>query len=119
MRVPVDDLLGWVASLLTLVTFAQTSMIPLRVTAILANVFFHRVRRDGTCPARSDAACGPASAQLGAARRACRKIRCAAVDGRVHSANVLNLRARAELSVGANQHSVRVKFVTRSGSRAV
>jgi hypothetical protein len=40
MRVPVDDLLGWVASLLTLITFAQTSMIPLRVTAILANVFF-------------------------------------------------------------------------------
>jgi hypothetical protein len=40
MSVPVDDLLGWVASLLTLITFAQTSMIPLRVTAILANVFF-------------------------------------------------------------------------------
>jgi|SRR5579871_4674267 len=40
MSVPVDDLLGWVASLLTLITFAQSSMIPLRVTAILANVFF-------------------------------------------------------------------------------
>jgi hypothetical protein len=40
MRVPVDDLLGWVASLLTLITFAQTNMLPLRVTAILANVFF-------------------------------------------------------------------------------
>jgi hypothetical protein len=40
MRVPVDDLLGWVASLLTLITFAQTSMLPLRVTAILANIFF-------------------------------------------------------------------------------
>lgn len=40
MSVPVDDLLGWAASLLTLITFAQTSMIPLRVTAILANVFF-------------------------------------------------------------------------------
>jgi hypothetical protein len=40
MSVPVDDLLGWVASLLTLITFAQTRMIALRVTAILANVFF-------------------------------------------------------------------------------
>jgi hypothetical protein len=40
MRLPVEDLLGWVASLLTLITFAQTSMLPLRVTAILANVFF-------------------------------------------------------------------------------
>ena len=35
-----DDVLGWVASLLTLITFAQSSMIPLRVTAILANIFF-------------------------------------------------------------------------------
>jgi hypothetical protein len=40
MSVPFDDLLGWVASLLTLITFAQTSMIWLRVTAILASVFF-------------------------------------------------------------------------------
>ncbi len=40
MRLPVEDLLGWVASLLTLITFAQTSMLPLRVTAIMANVFF-------------------------------------------------------------------------------
>jgi hypothetical protein len=40
MSVPVDDLLGWVASLLTLITFAQSSMIALRVTAILASVFF-------------------------------------------------------------------------------
>jgi hypothetical protein len=40
MSVSVDDLLGWVASLLTLITFAQTSMIALRVTAILASVFF-------------------------------------------------------------------------------
>jgi hypothetical protein len=40
MSVPVKDLLGWIAALLTVVTFAQRSMIPLRVTAILANVFF-------------------------------------------------------------------------------
>jgi hypothetical protein len=40
MSVPVDDLLGWVASLLTLITFAQTRMIALRVTAILASIFF-------------------------------------------------------------------------------
>ena len=40
MSVPVGDLLGWVASLLTLITFAQTRMIALRVTAILANIFF-------------------------------------------------------------------------------
>jgi len=40
MSMPADDVLGWVASLLTLITFAQTSMVPLRVTAILANVFF-------------------------------------------------------------------------------
>jgi len=40
MRLPVEDLLGWMASLLTLITFAQTSMFSLRVTAILANVFF-------------------------------------------------------------------------------
>jgi hypothetical protein len=40
MSVPFDDLLGWVASLLTLITFAQSSMIALRVTAILASVFF-------------------------------------------------------------------------------
>ena len=40
MSMPVDDVLGWVASILTLITFAQTSMVPLRITAILANVFF-------------------------------------------------------------------------------
>ncbi len=40
MSVPVEDLLGWVASLLTLITFAQTGMIALRVTAIMASVFF-------------------------------------------------------------------------------
>ncbi len=40
MSVPVVDLFGWMASLLTLITFVQTSMITLRVTAILSNVFF-------------------------------------------------------------------------------
>ena len=40
MSVPVKDLLGWIAALLTVVTFAQRSMIPLRVTAILASIFF-------------------------------------------------------------------------------
>jgi hypothetical protein len=34
------DALGWAASLMTLVTFAQRQMVPLRVTAILANLFF-------------------------------------------------------------------------------
>ncbi len=40
MRLPVEDVVGWIASLLTLVTFAQTRMLSLRVTAILANIFF-------------------------------------------------------------------------------
>ncbi len=40
MSVPIRDLVGWVASLLTLVTLAQRRMVPLRLTAILANAFF-------------------------------------------------------------------------------
>jgi hypothetical protein len=40
MTVPVKDLLGWIAALLTVMSFAQRSMIPLRVTAIMANFFF-------------------------------------------------------------------------------
>jgi len=40
MSVPVQEILGWTASLLTLATFVQRSMIPLRVTAIGANAFF-------------------------------------------------------------------------------
>jgi hypothetical protein len=34
------DALGWAACLMTLITFAQRQMLPLRVAAILANVFF-------------------------------------------------------------------------------
>ncbi len=34
------DALGWAACLMTLVTFAQRQMLPLRVAAILANPFF-------------------------------------------------------------------------------
>jgi hypothetical protein len=49
MSMPLDDLLGWVASLLTLITFAQTNMVPLRVTAILANVFFIAYGAMGHC----------------------------------------------------------------------
>ncbi len=40
MRMHVEDVVGWVACLLTLITFAQSSMLSLRVTAILSNVFF-------------------------------------------------------------------------------
>ena len=40
MSVPVRDLVGWIAALLTLVTFAQRSMVPLRLTAIVSNIFF-------------------------------------------------------------------------------
>ena len=34
------DALGWAACLMTLVTFVQQRMLPLRAAAILANVFF-------------------------------------------------------------------------------
>lgn len=34
------DALGWAACMMTLVTFAQRRMVPLRVAAILANFFF-------------------------------------------------------------------------------
>lgn len=36
----VGDALGWAACLMTLVTFVQQRMLPLRLAAILANVFF-------------------------------------------------------------------------------
>ena len=34
------DLCGFVAAAMTLITFAQRTMLPMRVTALLANVFF-------------------------------------------------------------------------------
>ena len=34
------DLCGFVAAAMTLMTFAQRTMLPMRVTALLANVFF-------------------------------------------------------------------------------
>ncbi len=34
------DALGWAACVMTFVTFAQRRMVPLRMAAILANVFF-------------------------------------------------------------------------------
>jgi hypothetical protein len=34
------DVLGFVASIMTLVAFAQRSMLPMRVAAIAANIFF-------------------------------------------------------------------------------
>jgi hypothetical protein len=36
----VVDLCGFVAAAMTLMTFAQRAMLPMRVTALLANVFF-------------------------------------------------------------------------------
>ncbi len=36
----IGDGLGWAACLMTLITFAQRQMLPLRVAAILANVCF-------------------------------------------------------------------------------
>jgi hypothetical protein len=36
----VVDLCGFVAAAMTLMTFAQRTMLPMRVTALLANVFF-------------------------------------------------------------------------------
>ena len=34
------DLCGFIAAAMTLMTFAQRTMLPMRVTALLANVFF-------------------------------------------------------------------------------
>ena len=34
------DLCGFVAAAMTLITFAQRTMLPMRVTALVANVFF-------------------------------------------------------------------------------
>ncbi len=36
----IGDALGWAACLMTLITFAQRQMLPLRIAAILANVCF-------------------------------------------------------------------------------
>ena len=36
----ISDAFGWAACLMTFVTFVQQKMLPLRIAAILANVFF-------------------------------------------------------------------------------
>ena len=68
------DVLGYAASGMTLATFAQRTMLPMRIMALGANCLLHRVRGDGPVHAGPDTASHASSHQPGPAPHPCQAV---------------------------------------------